>query len=123
MVFIPGNTPSLKNSKRIVRMGRRTSLIPSKTVVSYVQAHDKDYANGATQFQAEIANKNFPIKVGFYFNRDSKRKFDFINAAQIVQDLMVKHNYLPDDNCDYLVPVFLGYKVDKSNPGVEITVI
>ena len=36
---------------------------------------------------------------------------------------MVKYEWIEDDNCTELVPVFLGYKVDKENPGVKIEVL
>lgn len=62
-----------------------------------------------------------PYYVGLYFIRGSHHRFDYINAAQIVQDMMVKHGWIEDDNADYFVPVFLGYRYDKKNPGVVIS--
>lgn len=61
-----------------------------------------------------------PYKVGLFFVRDSKRKFDFINACQIVADMMVEEGWIEDDNADFFTPVFLGYSVDKKNAGVHI---
>ena len=58
-----------------------------------------------------------------FFLRSSKRKFDYINPAQTVQDLMVKYDWIEDDNCDIIVPHFSGYRVDKENPGVIIKVL
>ena len=75
------------------------------------------------KFKEMIKDKEKPYKIGFYFIRDSQRKFDYINIAQIIQDLMVKYEWIEDDNCTELVPVFLGYKVDKENPGVKIEVL
>ena len=42
--------------------------------------------------------------------------------TQGLQDLMVVHNWIKDDNMDCLVPVIDGYKVDKLRQGVIITV-
>ena len=36
---------------------------------------------------------------------------------------MVKYGWIEDDNCDIMVPVFLGYHVDKENPGVLINIL
>ena len=61
-----------------------------------------------------------PYKVGLFFVRDSKRRFDYINACQIVADLMVDEGWIEDDDSTNFVPVFLGFSVDKKNPGVFI---
>ncbi len=128
-IFIPTNTPSLKNSK--IWTGRR--LIPSKTVREYIKSSEKDYANNKDKFLELIKDKKKPYLIGFHFIRKSKHKFDFINACQIVQDLMVTHGWLEDDNMDEMIPVcFLkydmdknhyGFTYDKENPGVEITIL
>ena len=72
-IFIPGNTPSSKNSQQ--------------------------------------------------WTGKTKRKFDYINAAQIVQDLMVKHGWIDDDNCTEMKPYFGNYVHQKDNPGVFIKVL
>lgn len=124
MITITGNVPSLKNSKRFVRLRNgMTKLIPSKTVLTYIDTHNVEYELAAKNFaSALLAAGPPPWKIGFYFIRDSKRRFDYINAAQIVQDLMVKNGWIEDDNCDFLLPVFNGYEYDKLNPGVIITI-
>ena len=70
-----------------------------------------------------VGKKTPPYSVGMYFIRDSKRRFDYNNISQIVTDLMAKHDWIEDDNADCIIPVFLGYEVDKKNAGVEITVL
>jgi Holliday junction resolvase RusA-like endonuclease len=126
MIFIGGNTPSLKNSKRVVRMRNgATTLLPSQTVVNYVKKHGHEYMDNIDTWNEMLfkSPKDYPIKVGLRFVRDSRRRFDYINAAQIVLDLMVKHGYLPDDDAAHVVPVFLGYELNKDAPGVEITIL
>ena len=45
--------------------------------------------------------------------------FDYINPAQTVQDLMVKNEWIEDDNANYIIPRFEEFTYDKENPGVE----
>ena len=40
-----------------------------------------------------------------------------------VQDDMVKHHWIDDDNCENILPVFEPYEYNKENPGVEIKLI
>ena len=70
-----------------------------------------------------IKDKEKPYKIELYFIRDSKRRFDYINVAQIIFDLMQEYGYIEDDDSQNIIPVFKGYKVDKSRAGVEIEVL
>lgn len=70
-----------------------------------------------------IKDKKKPYYIGFYFIRNSKRKFDYNNLTQLPQDLMVKYKWLEDDNADYIVPIGLGYTVNKAKAGLIITVL
>ena len=152
-IFIAGNTPSLKNSKEIgqiytnrsaccnvpftgkgptrrcpkcnniCEIKTRPMLRSSKTVVKYKSATEGEWLQSKQRFVNMIKDSPMPINLGMYFIRDSERKFDHINIAQIVQDMMVDYGYIEDDNCLFVLPVFLGYKVDKKNAGVVITII
>ena len=70
-----------------------------------------------------IAGLEFPVVVSFKFIRGSRHKFDYINPAQTVQDLMVKNGWIEDDNANFLIPVFEKYSYDKKNPGVKIRLL
>lgn len=119
-IFIPGNTPSSKNSK--IWTGK--FLINSKTVTKYLKSSEWCYQGLTHHFKSLTKDKEFPLHVEFKFVRDSKRLFDLINAAQIVQDLMVKYCWIPDDNYLYLIPHFNPEVIiDKKNCGVYITVL
>jgi len=118
-VFIKGNVPSSKNSKRWT--GKM--LINSKTVMKYYKAVEQQMKNNADKFKKQMDKKEKPCYVSFKFIRDSRRKFDYINPAQTIQDLMVKYNWIEDDNCTQLIPVFELYEIDKENAGVYITII
>lgn len=139
MIFIPFNCPSLKNSKIATTIGRgankRTILLPSKTVKNYLQklgikkygSHGvESYATRPNLFRHAVGDYFLgcpkPVIVGFHFIRDSRRKFDFHNAVQIIADLLVAHGFIEDDNMDFFIPTPMRidgkwYSVDKLNPG------
>ena len=119
MIFISGNVPSSKNSKQWT--GRM--LISSKTTRNYIKNSKVEWETNKNKFLEMVKNKPKPYKISFFFIRDSKRKFDYINPAQTVQDLMTKYGWIEDDNCDEIIPCFAGYAVDKENAGVYIGVL
>lgn len=117
--FIPGNVPSSKNSKRWT--GKH--LIWSKTAMKYVKDTDIFWKEKAPYFKNECLNKEFPMKVSFKFIRGSKHKFDYVNPLQTVLDLMVRYEWIPDDNADIIIPVFEPYEYSKEEPGVIIKLL
>lgn len=124
MIFITGNTPSSKNSKQFVTLkSGKTLLINSKTVQKYIKESKADWLINKKEFLKMLKDKEKPYKVELYFIRDSKRKFDYINAAQIVFDLMQEYGYIEDDDSTNVIPVFKGFEVDKLNTGVEIKIL
>jgi len=118
-IFIPGNVPSSKNSKRWT--GKM--LINSKTVMRYIKETQGYYLEYKIPFKKQLQQKEFPVKISFKFIRGSRHKFDYINPAQTVQDLMVKNGWIEDDNAEFMIPVFEQYEYNKDNPGVYITII
>ena len=118
MIFIAGNVPSSKNSKRWT--GKM--LINSKTVMKYIKDTDMQYKTFKTDFKKLIAGKELPVIVSFKFIRGTRHRFDYVNPAQTVQDLMVKYDWLEDDSSDHLLPMFDEYEYSKDKPGVLITI-
>ena len=118
MIFIAGNVPSSKNSKRWT--GKM--LINSKTVMNYIKATKSQYVRNRDKFLEMTAGLEYPVVVSFKFIRGSRHKFDYINPAQTVQDLMVKNEWIEDDNANFIIPRFEEFIYDKENPGVEIQV-
>ena len=139
-VFIPFNTPSLKNSKMYTKNG----VFSGPTVKKYLQSLGvkkyscsrgtfEDYKRRPNLFEKavapmkEVLNEReavwaVPHVIGLFFIRNSKRKFDWINAAQIICDLLTAHGVIEDDNMDYLIPTPVQvagswYTVDKERPG------
>lgn len=117
-IFIPGELYSKKNSKQWT--GRH--LISSPKVREYEKSALPLYVNQKKIFLNMVEGKKYPLRVHFRPIRMTKRLFDYNNIIQIVQDMMVKAEWLPDDNMKYLIPVIEEYGVDKHNPGVEIWV-
>ena len=145
-VFISGNVPSSKNSKRVFAyIDKKTKrakgcLVASETTEKYLELKGiKEYSsskktvkvikNRVNTFENEAKDlKNMikglqkPVKLGFYFVRGTRHKFDYHNMCQLPLDLLTAHNIIKDDNMEEVIPVFLGYKVDKNNPGVFVVV-
>ena len=125
--FIPYNVASSKNSKQIIwnkQLGRRM-VVSSSTTQRYIKNTRWHYKRFGSEFRELIEERSleYPIRVSFTFIRDSKRQFDYINAAQVVQDLMVKNKWIPDDSMKYLIPVFEEYQINKDDPGVVIKLL
>jgi len=116
--FILGNVPSSKNGKRWT--GKY--LIHSKTTMRYIKETKEDYLRLKKEFTKELSKHEPPYKISFKFIRNSKRKFDYVNPLQTVQDLMVKYEWIEDDNATFLLPVFEPYEYNKVKPGVLITI-
>lgn len=124
MIFIAGNTPSSKNSKQFVTLKNgKKLLLNSKIVRKYIDISEMDWRFNKTEFFKMLKGKEKPYKIELYFIRDSKRKFDYINAAQIVFDLMQEYGYIEDDDSTNVIPIFKGFEVDKARAGVEIRVL
>ena len=136
--FIPGNTPSLKNSKVKTQKGIFMSktcknYLASLNIVSYSSSRKEviDKRGKKNLFKEAFKDWVVPDKqvvIGFHFVRDSKRMFDFNNANQILLDLLTAHKFIVDDNMDWVVPQAYKkdgkyYSYDKNNPGVFIKII
>jgi len=146
MIFIPFNVPSLKNSKIATMVGKgnnkRVVLLPSKTVKKYLKhmgikkyslrSGVEEYATRENLFRQAVGDYfkdcQKPVIVKLHFVRNTKRKFDFHNAVQIIADLLVAHGFIKDDNMDYFIPIPMRlngqwYSVDKENPGVWVKIV
>lgn len=138
-IFIPFNTPSLKNSKVYTAKG----VFPSPSVRKYLQKIGvKKYSacrgtfenyktrpnlfEKAVEPMKEVLTRSMPpYEVGLFFIRDSKRKFDWMNAAHIICDLLTAHGVIKDDNMDILIPTPIQiagtwYTIDRDQPGCII---
>lgn len=120
-IYIGGNVASSKNGTGF-NTKTKTSY-KSDSTKNYIKITAKEYALLANTFRTMLKGKTPPYRIEFTFIRDKHKKFDYINAAQIVQDLMVKNKWLEDDNCDVMIPVFAPYQYKKNDGGVIIKVL
>ena len=121
MIWIPGNVPSLKNSK----VKGKNGIFSSPTVNKYIRGlgiqsfnsrkkEVKGYVDKTrpnqfeairAQFEEMIIGKNNPLFIGYHHVRKDKRLFDFSNSVEIIQDLLTSHDFIEDDNVKYVFPI------------------
>lgn len=114
--FIKGQVPSSKNAKQWT--GRR--LINNKRVLDYYNNFSEQLINIKDQWLEQLNQLTYPVKLNMQFVRQDRRIFDYINPAQTIQDGLVKNEFIPDDNYNYIIPVFHNVIIDKDNPGVYL---
>lgn len=154
IIFIPGNVPSSKNSKvkssrgvfnspavsKYIRsLGIQSFNSRKKTVKGYV---DKTRPNQIEALRDDFnrmrGNKGDPIFIGYHQVRKTKHKFDFSNSVELIQDLLTAHDFIEDDNVDFVFPIPMSingefptpnnlrtvewYSIDKDNPGVYLKI-
>ena len=123
-IFIYGNVPSSKNNKRIVYVKGRTIVLMSKVAETYIRETAKQWMLNKPNFIHLTKGKNKPYRIEFQFIRESKRRFDFINLCQLPLDLMVKHNWIDDDDYTNVIPIINPEIIfDKTNSGIKIKVL
>ena len=115
-IFIPGDVPSSKNGQ--VWTGK--FLVAKPAVHKYKKKTKADWIYNRVVFNSMKEGKEPPYKITFKFIRGTKRRFDYINMLQTVQDLMVDHEWIEDDNANFLTPIIEQYEYNKENPGVYI---
>lgn len=100
-LVIPGNTPSLKNSKRIITTPKGNKrLIPSETYEKW-----RPLALEAL-YQSPLRHKawNYPLRISFHFIRGTHHAFDYINIAQGPCDLLIEAGIIDDDDALHVIP-------------------
>ena len=135
-LIIPGNVPSLKNSKQLAVLGtlpgrngqpykawlnrllKQIKIVPSKNYQQY-----KRRTLPLLKSCNLVGHKwQYPVMVHFHFYRATRRKFDHLNIAQGPLDLMVEAGILADDDMIHVLPGCFEWSVDKDNPRVEIII-
>lgn len=141
-LFIPGEVYSSKNSKRIFpKVGpggaggwkfkgkaARPFITDSAAATKYKKESLPFYLGMKESFLEMVDGVSHPFVIEFTFYRTTKRKFDFNNMTQAVQDMMVKAGWIEDDDIAHLLPVpplppKQAYFIDKKQPGVLINII
>ena len=119
--FIGMNCPSKKNAKQITKDKR---IISSKTVRRYEKEMAEVYRANKDKFIELTKDKELPLRIGFYFFRDSKRKWDFCNIIQCPLDMFQEYGYIEDDDTKHVIPIYLGEEVvKKKNSGFFVEIL
>ena len=131
-ITLVGNTPAKKDGVRIVRAGGRPILLPSAR-------HERWYRQNAAALGVRIirgrvrtedrltsySGVSLPLpgrtRISIRFYRDSRRRWDYSNALDAVQDLLVDFGILSDDNAEVLCLGDITHEHDKLNPRAEVT--
>ncbi len=100
------NTPSFKNSREAVRSGGRVFLRLSTNAQIAKQVYKEEFK----PLKEEIGTLEGLHEISFFFYRNSKRRFDYINIAQGILDGLVNAEILKDDSADNVIPSFEGYE-------------
>lgn len=131
--YISTNVASSKNSKDIgfyykkdpitKALTKVPTLMDSKVTKAYRKETDGQWIENKVAFKNAVQGLKLPYNIEFTFIRDSLRKFDKINAAQILCDLMVEYGWIIDDESCYLNPTFGNVYYHKQLSGVLIKII
>jgi hypothetical protein len=141
-IIIPFNTPSSKNSKiatsrgvfhskqvrqYLQKLGVKKYSVSKRTVENY-KTRPNLFEKAVAPMREALRNQKTTYLIGFHFVRKSKHKFDIINAMELIQDLLVAHQIVSDDNADFLIPIpiqvnGLWYSYSKDKPGVYLFVL
>ena len=115
------NVPSSKNSKTWT--GK--ILIKSKLCQRYIKWAEPLFKANKPLWESQMQKvEQLPIKVEFYFYRDSKRHWDFINILQIIADIMQAEGYLENDDTTNFIPYYAGEEVvKKDKAGFKMRII
>ena len=113
------NVPSSKNNK--FWTGKR--LIKNQLSINYEKWLLPQLLEKKEEWDEATKNLDYPYEIKFFFYRDSKRRFDYVNIVQIIADLLQKAGYIEDDSMEYFIPRFVGYEVvtkEKSGFSMQI---
>ena len=130
-IFIRGDVPSQKNSKRFVTLKNGKKMaISSKFTLDYKSQAVWQFKKHEAAIKNELKDIGvMPYFIAFEFCREEQRGFDYNNISHVLTDMLSKKPNKPkqigisaikDDNADCIVPVFLPYTHDKQNAGVNI---
>lgn len=115
------NVPSSKNSK--IWTGK--ILIKSKLCQRYIKWAEPLFKANKPLWESQMQKvEQLPIKVEYYFYRDSKRHWDLINILQIIADIMQAEGYLENDDTAHFIPYYAGEEVvKKDKAGFKMRII
>ena len=115
-ITLAGQPITKKNSQQIIKVGRRTMIIPSPQYRQY----EKDCLMQIPKSARLGITSAVNMQCKYYM--PTRRRVDLCNLLEATCDVLVAAGVLEDDNCR-IVASHDGSAVyhDKKNPRVEIT--
>jgi len=117
---------SKKNHQQLVGIGKQCPVCKKKERMLPIQSKQYlQYEKDCAWFLKPKPTKpiDFPVNICCTFYMKTKRRVDGLNLLAAIDDILVKHGILEDDNRDTVVS-HDGSRVlyDKLNPRVEIII-
>lgn len=112
--IIYGNPITKKNSQRLISIGGRPRILPSKQYIEYEKS---------AGLYLQPLGIDYPCNVKCVYYMQTRRKVDLCNLLNATCDILVKFGVIEDDNCRIVVS-HNGSCVDysKERPRVEIEI-
>lgn len=108
-----------KNSQRIVKLGKKFAILPSRQYVEFENEVCKQVENLDLLKDCVC----LPVNVKAVFHMPTRRKVDLTNLLEAIDDALVKSGLLEDDNCSVIVSHDGSrVKYDKAHPRIEIEI-
>jgi hypothetical protein len=122
MITIKGEIFSSKNHMQILRNPKtgRPFIVKGSAALKAEKPIMAELKRNKAAWMKMIAGHPFPLFVVFKLYPRTGRRCDFTNMIQGLADLMVKCEYMPDDNMKVFLPIPAEPVVDPSNPRTEI---
>lgn len=118
-ITLTGTPRTKKNSQRIIRRGRFSSILPSEAYMDYAS----ECAVQLLAQRAVNAGISYPVNVACVYYMPTRRKVDLVNLLEATCDILKDNYVVMDDNSD-IIAGHDGSRVeyDKQNPRVKITI-
>jgi len=116
-IFLQGQVPAQKNSKKVAFNGRTGK--PFIMTEQRVKVWQESVAWQLSSIRPIFGK----VEVEVEFTHKDRRKRDLDNELSSVMDALKNAKVIEDDNCDIVVKetaIFCG--VDKDSPGAKITI-
>jgi len=119
-IILPGNTPSLKNSKQLITIEAtgKKKLVPSKTYNNWKPAALKALYETYGDFRHK--SWRYPLRISFHFIRANRHAHDYINSAQGPLDLLIEAGIIEDDDTLHVIP---GEFSSQHNPSAACCIL
>lgn len=109
IILIGKQLRSSKNSKTFSSKNKR--LYCTKLVREYKEWVRPLLQAQMKKWQKMKEGKNKPFKLEIYLYRYTKRRADWCNLLQLLQDEIVNAGYINDDSIFHLTPIIKGFEI------------